>query len=204
MSETVEIDEQQELGGRVFLYARVSTTDQDTTVQEQQLQKLYPKGILSVEKASATTINRPQLDGIRTMIQSGDKLVVCRIDRLARNVLDLNIIVKELREKGASLKILDKDIDTSTASGMAFLQMLGVFAEFENNLRKERQAAGIAKAKAEGRYKGTEKRIDREQVKQMLDDGVAKMQIAKRLGIGRASVYRIIDEINKDDKGVRD
>lgn len=192
-------DTQPQGNNRVFLYARVSSEDQDTTVQEEQLRKLYPSGLLSIEKASATTMARPQLEGIRTMIGKGDKLVVCRIDRLARNVLDLNVLVKELEDKGASLKILDKDIDTSSATGKAFLQMLGVFAEFENNLRKERQAAGIAKAKTEGRYRGTDKRIDRQMVKQMLTEGVAKMQIAKRLGISRASVYRIIDEISKSE-----
>jgi DNA invertase Pin-like site-specific DNA recombinase len=87
-------------------------------------------------------------------IRAGDELVVTRIDRLARSIGDLQAIVRTLKERGASLKALQQPIDTSTAAGKCFLDMLGVFAEFETNLRRERQLEGIAKAKARGVYNG--------------------------------------------------
>jgi DNA invertase Pin-like site-specific DNA recombinase len=94
-------------------------------------------------------------------LRAGDALVVTRIDRLARSIADLQVIVRTIREKGASLVCTEQPVDTSTAAGKAFLDMLGVFAEFETNLRRERQMEGIAKAKAEGVYKGRKPSIDR-------------------------------------------
>ena len=87
-------------------------------------------------------------------MRKGDVLVVTRIDRLARSIGDLQDIVRSLRSKGVALRATEQPVDTGTAAGKAFLDMLGVFAEFETNLRKERQLEGIAKAKAEGVYKG--------------------------------------------------
>jgi len=81
-------------------------------------------------------------------------LVITRIDRLARSLRDLQNLVHDLKESGIELKATEQPIDTSTAAGKAFLDMLGVFAEFETNLRKERQLEGIEKAKTEGKYKG--------------------------------------------------
>jgi DNA invertase Pin-like site-specific DNA recombinase len=96
-----------------------------------------------------------------------------------------------LRSKGAHLKATEQPIDTSTAAGKAFLDMLGVFAEFETNLRRERQMEGIAAAKANGVYKGRPKTINSEEVKKLLQEGVGASEVAQRLGIGRASVYRL-------------
>ena len=176
-----------------FAYCRVSTLDQDTTIQEQALKKAYPDAVIRAEKASGTTTEgRPVLELVLDMMTSGDKLVVWKLDRLARNMKDLSDIVHTLEEKGASLEILDQRIDTSTASGKAFLQMLGVFAEFETNLRKERQMAGIAKAMAEGKYRGKQPTIDADKVKELKAGGMGATAIAKELGIGRASVYRLL------------
>lgn len=134
------------------------------------------------------------------MISKGDKLVVWKLDRLGRNLADLLKIVEILKNKEASLEIMDKAIDTSKASDNAFLQMLGVFAEFETNLRKERQLEGIQKAKKEGKYKGQPKSINREKIAQMRTDGLSPTAIAKKLEIGRASVYRIFAEIDQEQK----
>ena len=101
-------------------------------------------------------------------------------------------MVREVKAKGAYLKATEQPIDTSTAAGKAFLDMLGVFAEFETNLRRERQMEGIAKAKAEGVYKGRKPSIDADQVRTLHAEGVGPSEIAKRLGIGRASVYRAL------------
>ena len=101
---------------------------------------------------------REELGILLTFLQPGDELVVTRVDRLARSIGDLQDIVRELRTKKVALVATEQPIDTSTAAGKAFLDMLGVFAEFETNLRRERQMEGIAKAKAKGVYKGREAR----------------------------------------------
>jgi DNA invertase Pin-like site-specific DNA recombinase len=119
-------------------------------------------------------------------------LMVTRIDRLARSIGDLQDIVRAVKAKGATLKATEQPIDTSTAAGKAFLDMLGVFAEFETNLRKERQLEGIARAKAEGKYKGRPISIDPAQVQQLKAEGLGASEIARTLGIGRASVYRAL------------
>jgi DNA invertase Pin-like site-specific DNA recombinase len=119
--------------------------------------------------------------------------MVTRIDRLARSIGDLQDILRSIRAKGASLKATEQPIDTTTAAGKAFLDMLGVFAEFETNLRKDRQAAGIAKAKAAGIYKGRPVSIDVGKVWELKQKGLGPFKIAKVLKIGRASVYRAIE-----------
>jgi DNA invertase Pin-like site-specific DNA recombinase len=120
--------------------------------------------------------------------------MVTRIDRLARSIGDLQDIVSAVKAKGASLRATEQPIDTSTAAGKAFLDMLGVFAEFETNLRKERQSEGIAKAKAAAVYKGRKPSVDVSKVRALKQDGMGPSGIAKTLGIGRASVYRALGE----------
>jgi DNA invertase Pin-like site-specific DNA recombinase len=135
-------------------YARVSSTDQDLSLQLEAL-KTAGCTIVRAEKASGTSTNgRGELASLLEFIRAGDELVVTRIDRLARSIGDLQDIVRELKARGATLRALQQPIDTSTAAGKCFLDMLGVFAEFETNLRRERQLEGIAKAKAAGMYKG--------------------------------------------------
>ena len=120
--------------------------------------------------------------------------MVTRIDRLARSIVDLQDIVRALRAKGATLKATQQPIDTSTAAGKCFLDMLGVFAEFETNLRRERQLEGIAKAKAAGIYKGRPASIDGARVRELKAQGMRPTDIAKGMGIGRASVYRVLED----------
>ena len=114
------------------------------------------------------------------------------IDRLARSVYDLQKIVRHLMEKGVALKATEQPIDTSTAAGKCFLDMLGVFAEFETNLRRERQMEGVAKAKASGKYLGRPPSIDAAKVREMKSAGVSVAAIWKELGISRASIYRVL------------
>ena len=119
--------------------------------------------------------------------------MVTRIDRLARSVKDLQDIVHELKAKGVALKATEQPIDTGSAAGKAFLDMLGVFAEFETNLRRERQLEGIKAAKAKGVYKGRKPSIDPAEVRRLREEeGLGPSAIARRLGIGRASVYRVL------------
>lgn len=185
----------------IIAYARVSTTDQDPSMQVAAIRKEYPQALIHEEQASATSRdNRPKLEMIIQTIRQGDSLVVWKLDRLARNVLDLLKIVEELEAKGAGLVILDQKIDTGTAAGKCFLQMLGVFAEFETNLRKERQLAGIQKAKSEGKYKGRPATLDKSQIGEMLANGATHSAIAKKLGISTKSVQRVRREI--EEKGI--
>lgn len=173
-------------------YARVSTTDQDTALQVAAL-RAAGCDVIREEKASGTTTaGRTELATVLDFLRPGDMLVVTRIDRLARSIGDLQVIVKSIREKGAALTCTEQPVDTSTAAGKAFLDMLGVFAEFETNLRKERQMEGIAKAKAEGVYKGRKPSLDAGEVRRLAAEGVGATEIARRLGCGRASVYRLL------------
>ena len=152
--------------------------------------------VIRAEKASGTSRKgRSELETLLDFVRPGDTLVVTRIDRLARSMRDLQNIVHELREKGAHLKATEQPVDTATAAGKAFLDMLGVFAEFETNLRRERQLEGIAAAKAKGIYKGRPKSIDAAEIKRLLADGVGPTDVAKRLRIGRASVYRLTEGV---------
>jgi len=173
-------------------YARVSTTDQDLTVQTDALNAAGCE-MIRAEKVSGTSrAGRQELDTLLDFLRHGDTLMVTRIDRLARSVGDLQDIVRALKSKGVELKATEQPIDTSTAAGKCFLDMLGVFAEFETSLRRERQMEGIAKAKAAGKYKGRKPSIDVQEVARMRQDGLGATEIAKELGIGRASVYRVL------------
>src|SRR5262245_26703951 len=174
-------------------YARVSTTDQDLSIQEAALRAAGCDTIRAEKRSGTTTHGREELRIILDFLRSGDVLMVTRIDRLARSIGDLQDIVRTVKARGASLKATEQPIDTSRAAGKGFLDMLGVFAEFETNLRRERQLEGIADAKARGVYKGRKASIDPAQVKLMKADGMGASAIAKALKIGRASVYRALE-----------
>ncbi len=173
-------------------YARVSTTDQDLAIQVDALKAAGCEVIRSEKRSGTTTEGRAELQTVLDFLRLGDVLMVTRIDRLARSIGDLQDIVRALRAKGAVLRATEQPIDTSTAAGKCFLDMLGVFAEFETNLRRERQLEGIAKAKANGVYKGRKPSIDRAEVAQLRAEGLGPSAIAAKLGIGRASVYRAL------------
>src|ERR1035441_6184284 len=173
-------------------YARVSTNDQSLDIQEAALKAAGCDMVRSEKRSGTTTTGRAELQTVLDFLRKGDVLVVTRIDRLARSIGDLQDIVRSVKAKGASLKATEQPIDTSTAAGKAFLDMLGVFAEFETNLRKERQLEGIAKAKAAGVYKGRPPTIDVEAVRSLRAEGKGVNVISHPLKISRASVYRAL------------
>jgi DNA invertase Pin-like site-specific DNA recombinase len=177
----------------VIGYARVSTTDQDLSIQEAALGAAGCDVIRAEKRSGTTTQGRDELRIILDFLHAGDVLMVTRIDRLARSIADLQDIVRQVRARGASLKAREQPIDTGTAAGKCFFDMLGVFAEFETNLRKERQLEGIAKAKANGVYSGRRASIDAASVREMKAQGLGASAIAKALGVGRASVYRALE-----------
>ncbi len=117
--------------------------------------------MIRAEKASGSRHDgRSELQVLLDFVQPGDTLVVTRIDGLARSLKDLQDIIHELKGRGVALRATEQPVDTGTAAGKAFLDMLGVFAEFETNLRRERQLEGIAQAKARGVYRGRKPSID--------------------------------------------
>ena len=173
-------------------YARVSTIDQDLSIQNAALTAAGCE-LVRAEKVSGTSrAGRDELELLMQFMREGDELVVTRIDRLARSIGDLQDIVRALKAKGVALRAIEQPIDTSTAAGKCFLDMLGVFAEFETNLRKERQLEGIAKAKAAGVYKGRKPSIPVDEVKALRAAGRGATEIAEELGISRKSVYRAL------------
>lgn len=172
-------------------YARTSTAGQNL---DAQLAALAAAGcdIIRREQASGTTLEaRPELRTVLDFIRAGDTLVVTRIDRLARSLRDLQEVVALLKEKGARLAATEQPIDTSTAAGKAFFDILGVFAEFETNLRRERQSEGIAAARGRGAYKGRPPRIERAEIRRRLDAGERPAAIARAMGISRDTVYQV-------------
>ena len=176
-------------------YLRVSSTSQSLEVQRDAVKKLNIEKIFEEKVSGTSTQGRVKLRECLEFVREGDELVITRIDRLARSVLDLQLIIKELTEKGVSLTATEQPISTKDATSKCFLDMLGVFAELETNLRKERQLEGIAKAKEKGVYKGGRSKIDVEQVKKLKGEGLGATAIAKRMGIHRDSVYRLLKSV---------
>jgi DNA invertase Pin-like site-specific DNA recombinase len=177
----------------LYGYARVSTLDQDLVIQRAALKAAGCRVVRAETASGARRDGRTELQALLDFVQPGDTLVVTRIDRLARSLKDLQDIVHELKQKGVALRATEQPVDTGTAAGKAFLDMLGVFAEFETNLRRERQLEGIRAAKVRGVYKGRRRSIDPAEVRRLREQERLKpTAIARRLGIGRASVYRVL------------
>lgn len=173
-------------------YARASSVGQSLDVQADALTAAGCEKLFAEKESGTSTDNRKALADALDFIRENDTLVVTRIDRLARSVGDLEAIVAKVKAKGAFLKAEEQPIDTSSPAGIAFLQMLGVFAQFETAIRRERQMEGIAKAKEQGKYKGRKPTVDVEQVRALRANGERPVDIATKLGIGRASVYRAL------------
>lgn len=174
-------------------YARVSTTDQDLTIQCEVL-TAAGCGVIFEERVSGTTRNgRTELEKALGVLGKRDQLVVMRLDRLGRSLRDLSNIAGEIEAAGANLVVTEQAVDTATPAGKAFFGMLATFAQFETDVRRERQLEGIAKAKVAGAYKGRRSSIDREQIKRLKADGLSPTEIAHELGVARSSVYRLLE-----------
>ena len=177
----------------LYGYARVSSSDQDYSLQEHALRAAGCEVIRSEKVSAARRDGRAELELLLEFLRHGDTLVVTRVDRLARSIKDLQDIVYLLKERGVTLRATEQPIDTRSAAGKAFLDMLGVFAEFETNLRRERQLEGIAAAKVLGVYRGRKPSIDAKEIRRLSEvENLGATEIARQLGVGRASVYRAL------------
>ena len=166
----------------IYGYARVSTDDQDTGLQEEALTNAGCEIVRSEKQSATSRKDRVELQTLLDFVRPGDTLMVTRIDRLARSVGDLQNIVIELRDKQVELKATEQPIDTSTAAGKCFLDMLGVFAEFETNLRRERQMEGIAKAMEKGGQFGRKAKLTDVQLAELRQDREQGTKITDLMG----------------------
>lgn len=177
-------------------YARVSSSGQSLELQLEQLRAAGCEKVFAEKRTGTTTEGRQELAEALAWVREGDVLVVTRLDRLARSMSDLQAVVSKLNAKSVGFRALQQGaIDTTSSSGRLMLNMLAAFAEFETDLRRERQKEGIEKAKGRGVYKGRKRAIDASEVRRLKSaEGLGATEIAKRLGVGRASVYRLLAE----------
>lgn len=172
-------------------YARVSSASQSLEVQLDALNAAGADKVFAEKRSGTTTDGRAALADALEFARDGDTLLVTRLDRLARSGADLHSIVAKLNAKGVGFRCLQQGaVDTTTSMGKLVLGILGAVAEFETDIRRDRQRDGIDKAKAAGVYKGRPVSIEGDRVRAMRADGAGASDIARALGIGRASVYR--------------
>ena len=178
-------------------YARTSTVDQQAGFEAQLVElKEYGCERTYQEQVSAVA-TRKQLDSALDMLRTGDKLVVTKLDRLARSVMHMGDILQQIEAKGAGLVILSlgsERVDTSTATGKLILNMMVSVSQFEREMMKERQVEGIKRAKAEGKYKGRVPKAmqQADKVKALVQAGVTRVQVMDQLGMSKASFYRCL------------
>lgn len=181
--------------GTVIGYARVSTGQQDYTSQVDRLKAAGATKIFS-EKRSGLDGSRPALAECLNYLREGDTLMVTKLDRLARSTADLYRIVNTLDKDNVAFKVLDdKAIDTSSRTGKLVMGILALIAEFETDIRRERQMEGIARAKAEGRTGGRPALVTdeiRDRVKELRSQGISIRKVAEEIGFSKATVQKII------------
>jgi DNA invertase Pin-like site-specific DNA recombinase len=182
-------------------YARVSSTGQSLEVQLGKLSQAKCDRIYQ-EKRSGRTAERPEFQACMNYLREGDTLVITRLDRLARSVVHLAQLAKRFQHEGIELLVVDQNIDTATSTGRLMFNMLASIAEFENDLRTERQAEGIAKAKENGVKFGRPAKLTdtkREEIYSRRMAGATIGQLAKEFRLGEATIYRALNAVQKSD-----
>ena len=173
-------------------YARVSSIGQSLELQEAALREAGCDRIFAEKKSGRKASDREQLGMALDFIRDGDALIVTRLDRLARSVIDLHQIIARVTAKGVAFRVLQQSgIDTSTSTGKLTMAVLAAVAEFEADIRAERQRDGIDAAKAKGVYQGRKPSVDAAGIKAALAAGERPAALAKRLGVARSTVYRL-------------
>jgi len=179
-------------------YARVSSVGQSLDVQLDKLKRAGCTRIYSEKRSGKQADGRPELQACLQFLREGDTVVISRLDRMARSVLDLAKIADLLKKKGVALRVVDQAIDTGTPEGKLMFSLLAGFAEFENDIRAERQADGIAKAKEKGVAFGRKRALTQEQCQRIRtlreEEKFSVAQLAERFNVGIATVYRSLQE----------
>ena len=179
----------------IYGYARVSSDDQDLTVQREALKAAGCEVIREEKVSGGSREGRKELETLLAFLRPGDTLIVTKLDRLARSTLDMLTLITDLGKRGIGVRSLaERDIDTTTAAGKLMLTVFAAVAQFERERIKERQAEGIKRAKENGVYKGGKPRIDRAEVARLKAEGLNPTQIAGKLDINRVTVYRILGQ----------
>ena len=189
--------EQTHPAGTLVGYARTSTADQIAGL-EHQIEELKRSGCSRIfaEHVSAVERQRPELEAALDWVRSGDTFIVTKPDRLARNVVELLSTVERLKAKGVTVRILSMHLDTGNPTSNLILTILAGVGSWEREVMLERQKIGIAKAKADGKYRGRAPtaRAKTPEVLRLKADGLTAADIARTVGISRASVYRALAE----------
>ncbi|WP_309445405.1 recombinase family protein [Dyella sp.] len=184
-------------------YARVSSAGQSLDVQQDKLKAFGCTRIFSEKRSGRQADSRPELQACLQFLRDGDMLVICRLDRMARSILDLSKIADLLKKKGVTLKVLDQTIDTSTSEGMLMFSLLGAFAQFENDIRAERQSDGIAKAREKGVTFGRKRALTEDQCQRIRtlreEEKFSVSQLAERFNVGTATIYRMLQTPSPND-----
>lgn len=177
-------------------YARVSSAGQSLDVQLEKLKKAGCTKVYKEKRSGRQAEGRRELLAALEYVREGDALVVSRLDRVARSVLDLAKIADLLKRKGVSLRVLDQGLDTSTSEGKLMFNLLGAFAEFEADIRAERQADGIALAQQKGIRFGRKKALTEDQEARIRklrgEEDFSIRQLCERFSVSRSSIYRAL------------
>jgi DNA invertase Pin-like site-specific DNA recombinase len=181
----------------IWGYVRVSSSSQSLEVQTAELIRYGVERIVGEKQSARTLVDRPELTALLNFIREGDKLCVTRLDRLARSISDLLTIVKLLEERKCALVVVQQPIETATPQGRFFLTILGAVAQFDNELRKERQLEGVAHARASGNYLKNPRgpSYDYAEIARMKAGGMTNRQISKKLKCAPWTVYRALKAI---------
>ena len=183
-------------------YARVSSTGQNLEAQIELLKRAGCEKIFQEKKSGTNRTNRVELENTLDFVREGDTFVVTRLDRCSRNTLDLYKILELLKNKKVAFKATEQEFDTSTSTGKLMVGLLSVIAEFETDLRAERQAEGIKSAMARGVKFGAKRKMSEEQVVEAIElqkkGEMTNQQIADRFGVGRSTLLRYVSEWKKE------
>lgn len=182
-----------------YIYSRVSTKEQNSASQSKELLQYYPAAIVYEEKKSGKNmIDRPVFQELLSTVKSGDKIIVRELSRLGRNSIQVQELFRDLDIKGVAVIIKKLEVDSTTATGKMIIGVMAAVSEMERELMLERQKAGIAEAKAAGKFKGkqqSEKTVKAcKEALQYVSNGLSKEKAAKAVGIGIATLYRYIKE----------
>lgn len=175
-------------------YARVSSIDQDLDIQVAKLKAEGCEIVRSEKVSGGSREGRVELETVIQFLRPGDELVVARLDRLGRDTRDVLNLIHECEQRQAFVTVLDPHVSTRGEMGHIVLTVLGMVAQMERRFIKERQREGIQQAKAQGRYQGGKRRLDRDLIRQLRIEGLGPSDIAKKVGCSRMQVYRVLGE----------